>query len=135
MNQTKRALVLVSILIVLCILGMIAAYSTGYEPSGLHLLILGLILTTAVYALVTHYKQHKDVESGFPAEDEMSTRIKYKAGHHAFLASMYMWLAIFMFKDFFADVETMLGGGILLSAALSLVIKTYLTRNYHEDQN
>ena len=135
MKQTKRALLLVSFLIISCVFGFIAAYRTGYEPSGFHLLIMALIIATAIYAFVVHFKQHKDVQSGFPAEDEMSTRIKYKAGHHAFLASMYMWLFIFMFKDFFSDVETMLGGGILVSAALSIVIKIYVTRNYHEDQN
>ncbi|MFC1777101.1 hypothetical protein ACFL3I_07145 [Pseudomonadota bacterium] len=135
MKQTKRALLLVSILIMLCIWGFIAAYRTGYIPTGLDLFIFALIMIAGIYAFVTHLKQHKDVQSGFPAEDEMSTRIKYKAGYYAFLASMYMWLFIFLFKDFFPDVETMLGGGILLSAALSIVIKTYLTRNYHEDQN
>jgi len=135
MKQTKRALLLVSILIMLCIWGFIAAYRTGYIPTGLDLFIFALIMIAGIYAFVTHLKQHKDVQSGFPAEDEMTTRIKYKAGYYAFLASMYMWLFIFLFKDFFPDVETMLGGGILLSAALSIVIKTYLTRNYHEDQN
>ena len=135
MKQTKRALILVSILIITCILGIIVAYMTGYVPTGLDVLIVVLIMVAAVYALVTHLKQHKDVQSGFPAEDEMSNRIKYKAGYYAFLTSLYMWLFIFLFKDFFPDVETMLGGGILLSATLSIVIKTYLTRNFHEDQN
>ena len=135
MKQTKRALILVSILIMSCIGGFIAAYRTGYVPSGLQLLIIVLIIIAAIYAFVMHWKQHKDVQSGFPAEDEMSTHIKYKAGYYAFLASLYMWLFIFMFKDFFSDVETMLGGGILVSATISIVIKTYLTRHYHEDQN
>lgn len=135
MKQTKRALILVSILVLSCILGIIVAYGAGYIPSGLEVLILVLIVVAGIYAFVTHLKQHKDVQSGFPAEDEMSNRIKYKAGYYAFLASLYMWLFIFLFKDFFPDVETMLGGGILLSATLSIVIKTYLTRNYHEDQN
>ena len=135
MKQTKRALLLVSILIMLCIWGFIAAYRSGYIPTGLDLFIFALIIIAGIYAFVTHMRQHKDVQKGFPAEDEMSTRIKYKAGYYAFLASMYMWLFIFLFKDIFPDVETMLGGGILLSAILSIVIKTYLTRNYHEDQN
>jgi hypothetical protein len=65
----------------------------------------------------------------------MSTRIKYKAGYHAFMASMYIWLFIFLFKDLFPDVETMLGGGILLSAVTAMAIKAYLTRHYHEDQD
>ena len=135
MKQTQRNLILVSILIISCIGGFVAAYRTGYTPGGLELVIMALIIFAAIYAFVVHFKQHRDVESGFPAEDEMSNRIKYKAGYYAFLASLYMWLFIFMFKDFFDDVETMLGGGILLSAAISIVIKMYLTRHYHEDQN
>ena len=135
MNPTKRSLVLVSILILSCAGGFIAAYRTGYTPSGFQLIIIALIIFAAIYAFVVHWKQHKDVQSGFPAEDEMSALIKYKAGYYAFLASLYMWLFIFMFKDFFDDVETMLGGGILVSAAMSIVIKIYMTRHYHEDQN
>jgi hypothetical protein len=135
MINTKNALLLVSILVVLCVWGFIAVYRGGYVPTGKHLLIWALIIITAIYAFVTHLKQHKDVQSGFPAEDEMSTRIKYKAGHHAFLVSMYMWMFIFLFKDVFPDVETMLGGGILFSVAMSIGIKSYLTRHYHENQD
>ena len=135
MKQTKRSLILVSVLIISCLLGGIAAFSMGYVPNGLQLLVIVLIIIAAIYAFVTHLRQHREVQSGFPAEDEMSTRIKHKAGYYAFLASIYMWLFIFLFKDFFSDVETMLGGGILVSATLSIVIKAYVTRTYHEDQN
>ena len=84
MNRTKRALGLVSVLIISCVCGFIAAYRTGYVPSGLQLLLIALISITAIYAFVMHWKQHKDVKSGFPAEDEMSTGIKYKAGDDRF---------------------------------------------------
>ena len=135
MKQTKIALLLVSILAMLCVWGFIAVYKGGYIPTGLDALIFALIIIGGIYAFVTHLKQHKDVQSGFPAEDEMSTRIKYKAGYHAFMASIYIWLFIFLFKDFFPDVESMLGSGILLSIILSMLIKAYLTRNYREDQD
>ena len=135
MKPSKIVLLLVSILSMLCVLGFIIVYTDGYMPTGLDVFIIVLIIIAGIYAFVTHLKQHKDVQSGFPAEDEMSTRIKYKAGYYAFLASMYMWLFIFLFKDLFPDVETMLGGGILMSAVLSIVIKSYLTRHYHEDQD
>ena len=135
MLNTKNALLLVTILVVLCAWGFIAIYRGGYVPTGKHLLIIGLIIISAIYAFVTHLKKHKDVQSGFPAEDEMSTRIKYQAGYHAFIASIYMWLLIFLFKDVFPDVETMLGGGILFSSAIAIGIKSYLTRHYHEDQD
>ncbi len=135
MKPLKSALVTVSVLAMASIWGFIALYKGGYIPTGLQVFIFALIMISGIYAFVTHLKQHKDMQSGFPAEDEMSTRIKYKAGYHAFMTSMYMWLFIFLFKDLFPDVESMLGGGILLSAVISMVIKSYLTRNYNENQN
>jgi len=135
MNQTKSALLLVTLLILTVTAGIAVLVQSGYTPKGLHLVILALIVLSAIYAFITHFKRHRDHQKGIPVDDEMSTRIKYKAGHHAFLASLYMWLFIFLFKDFFPDVETMLGGGILLSAVISIVIKAYLTRHYNEDQD
>ena len=49
--------------------------------------------------------------------------------------SMYMWLFIFIFKDKFPDVETMLGGGILLSALLALIARVYVKKKFYEEQN
>ena len=135
MKRTKNELMLVSILVMMCIWGFVVVYEKGFIPTGLDLLIFVMIVIGAIYALVTAVKRQKDVESGYPAEDEMSTQIKYKAGYYAFLSSLYMWLFIFLFHRFFPDVETMLGGGILLSAVTSMAIKGYLTRNYHENQD
>ena len=135
MKHAKDALMLVSILMMLGIWGFVAVYKAGFIPAGLDIFIFLLIMIGGIYAFVTHMRRYKDVKSGYPAEDEMSTRIKYKAGYYAFMASLYMWLLIFMFNGFFPDVETMLGGGILTSAVLSMTIKSYLTRHYHEDQD
>jgi len=135
MKQSKNALIILSILSMTFILGLIGVYRAGYIPKGLDVFIIALTVIAAVYAFVVYLKQHKDVKSGFPAEDEMTTLIKYKAGYYAFLASMYMWLLIFLFKRLFADAETMLGSGILMSAVFAIVIKSYLTRNHHADQD
>jgi uncharacterized membrane-anchored protein len=135
MKRTKNELMLVSILVMMCIWGFVVFYEKGFIPTGLDLFIFVMIVIGAVYALVTAIRRQKDVESGFPAEDEMSTRIKYKAGYFAFMFSLYMWLFIFLLHRFFPDVETMLGGGILLSAVMSMAIKVYLTRNFHENQD
>jgi len=75
------------------------------------------------------------MQQGFPPEDELSTQIKYRAGYYAFIVSMYIWLFIFLFQRHLPDVETMLGGGILLSGVTAIVIKIYLTRNYNENTN
>ena len=135
MKQTKFTLLLVSVLVMFSIWGFLAVYKAGFIPTGLDIFIFAMIMIGGLYAFVTHLKRHKDFESGIPVEDEMSTRIKYKAGYHAFMVSLYMWLFIFLFKDLFPDAETMLGGGILLSALIAMAIKAYLTRHYHEDQD
>lgn len=135
MNQTKSAIVLVSVLVMLSIWGFIALYRGGYVPSELDAFIFAMILISGVYAFVTQMRRHKDAKLGFPPEDELSTQIKYKAGYYAFITSMYIWLFIFLLKRYFSDVETMLGVGILLSAFVAIVVKGYLTRNYDENEN
>jgi len=133
MKQTKNILLLISLLVMLSVWGFVVVYEMGFLPQGLDIFIFALIAITGVYAFVTHTKKNRDFEKGIPVEDEMSLLIKYKAGHHAFLASLYMWLLIFIFKDLFPDVETMLGGGILFSAFMSMGIRSYMNRHFNED--
>lgn len=135
MKQLKTNLVPISVLVMLSIWGFIALYRGGYIPGGLDVFIFALIMIGGVYAFVVQMKRYKDVKSGFPPDDELSTHIKYKAGYYAFITSMYVWLFVFLFQRHFGDVETMLGFGILLSAVISIGIKGYLTRNFHENQN
>ncbi len=135
MKHAKNALVLQSILAMGAIWVFIALYRAGYIPSGLDVFIFAMIMVSAVYAFVTHMKRYKDEKQGFPPEDELSTQIKFKAGYLAYIASMYIWLFIFLLQRLFPDSETMLGSGILLSAIVATVIKGYLTRNFHENEN
>ena len=135
MKKSRDTLILVSILVMGSIWGFVALYRMGYVPRGLDVYIFALIMISGVYAFVKHMKRYKDEEQGFPPEDELSTQIKYKAGYHAFIFSMYIWLFIFLLSRHFPDVETMLGSGILLSAVVSIVIKGYLNKNFHENAN
>jgi len=43
-----------------------------------------------------------------------------------------MWLFIFILKDWFPDTETMLGGGILLSATIFYITKVVVKRRFYE---
>jgi len=135
MKQHKSALLPVSVLIMLSIWGFATLYHAGYIPNGLDIFIFAMIMVGGVYAFIVHMKRYKDIEQGFPPEDERSTLIKYKAGYYAFSISMYIWLFIFLFKRYFPDVETMLGGGILLSAVVAMSIRHYLERHYDENEN
>ncbi|MCP4273525.1 MAG: hypothetical protein GY781_16475 [Gammaproteobacteria bacterium] len=135
MNQQKNNIPLISVLIILCTFGIIAVIKSGFVPARLDVVIIVFIIAAAIYALTLAIRKRNDIKQGVPIEDELSTQIKYKAGYYAFLASLYMWLLIFIFKRYFPDVETMLGGGILCSAMLAIIIKSYLKRHYHENED
>jgi hypothetical protein len=135
MKQLKSNLVPISVLVMLSIWGFIALYRRGYIPNGLDVLIFAMIMIGGVYAFVVQMRRYKDIKSGFPPDDELSTQIKYKAGYYAFITSMYVWLFVLLFQRHFGNVDVMLGFGILLSAVISIAIKAYLTRHYHENQN
>lgn len=121
-----------SILIMVLIWGFIIFTNVSSAMEGLDLFIFTLIILIAVIALIQALKTDKDEKAGLPADDELSTRIKYKSGYYAFLVSMYMWLFIFLFNDKFPDNETMLGGGILLSALISFIAKYAVTHKFNE---
>ena len=127
-----KALLISSILITLTILVFIVVVRGPELFGGLELFILILIIILGIVVLVNALRKERDIKAGLPVDDELSTRIKYKAGYYAYLTSMYMWLFIFLLKDNFPDVETMLGGGILLSAAISVIIKYVVKYKFDE---
>ena len=85
-----------------------------------------------VIAFIRVLKKDREIDKGLPVEDEMSNLIKYKSGYYAFMASMYMWLFIFLFKDKFPNIESMLGGGILLSSLIWYIAKMLVKREINE---
>lgn len=133
MKRYKSSLVLVSILFMACIWGFVFAQRSGIIPGGLELFIFLLIMCAGIYAFVQEMKKHKDIENGFPAEDELSDQIKYRAGYLTFLTSIYIWLALFLIKEWFTDYDTLFGLGVLLPAVLFMGIRGHLSRNFNED--
>ena len=132
MTIKRKALIVSSILITLTLLGFIMVVRGTELLGGIELFILILIVVLGVVVFVNALKRDRDIKAGLPVDDELSTRIKYKAGYYAYLTSMYMWLFIFLLKDNFPDVETMLGGGILLSGTISVIIKYMVKYKFDE---
>jgi len=133
MKKIKRkTLIIISILIVATFLGFVIVEKGTNLFQGLDLLILILIVLGGIVAFVTALKKEKEEKQGMPADDEFSLLLKYKSGYYAYMASLYMWLFIFLFKGYFPDVETMLGGGILLSALISFISKYIVKRQFNE---
>lgn len=132
MKKGNKTFTLTAVLFMFILLGFGLAYNKGFNFKGLDIVIFALIIIIGALALFLSHKRDKSIQEGYPAEDEMSLLLKYKAGYYAFLISMYMWLFIFIFKDKFPDVETMLGGGILMSALISYVTKFFIKRGLNE---
>ncbi len=89
------------------------------------LLAAGLAIGLNVIFARNRMQQAASRRAGFPAEDELSRKLKNRAAHSAFHLSFFLWMAIFLFQDSFDKSETMLGVGILGMAALygiSLVV-------------
>ena len=136
MKTGRKTLLIVSILIMAITLAYIIMErrATNFFEVK-RIIILGLIIILGVIAFVKALQKNKEEKDGIPLEDEFTALIKYKAGYYAFLSSMYMWLFIFLFKGYFPDVETMLGGGILLSGLISYIAKIIVKREINEKQN
>ena len=132
MKKTRITLLLISILIMSLLWGFIVLEKGTDLLKGLDLFIFILIVLLAAIAFMKAIKRDREEKAGLPADDELSTLIKYKSGYYAYMASMYMWLFVFLLKDKFPDTETMLGGGILFSALISCIAKYIVKNKFNE---
>ncbi len=108
-------------------------YSQMAEIQPKMLIIYALIGIVALISVVVAIRKMKEEKEGQPLEDEFTTQIKYKAGFYAYIASLYMWLFIFLFRSIFPDVETIVGGGILLSGVIGFACKVVAKRQINEN--
>jgi len=131
MKTKRKTLLITSVLFMAAIWGFAIIEKGTNLFKGYDLIIFILIVVFGVIALVSAIKKDKDEKEGIPVEDELSNQIKYKAGYYAYMASMYMWLFIFLFKDKFPDLETLLGGGILLSALISFIARLVVKKQFN----
>jgi hypothetical protein len=131
MRKSRKTLMITSILIMAVIWAFIILEKGTDLLKGLDLFIFILIILIGIIAFVIALKNDREEKEGLPADDELSNLIKYKSGYYAYLISMYMWLFIFIMKDKFPDIETMLGGGILLSALISFIVKFVIKKNFN----
>lgn len=60
----------------------------------------------ALAALLVVRKRFREMKSGFPSEDEMSTAVKMRAGYLSFFASMYLCLGLGWVFGVFLEDET-----------------------------
>ena len=132
MKKNRKTLLVTVFLTMGIVLGYIVINNGMEMFQGLNLLIFALIVIGGIIAFITAFKKDKEEKEGLTTDDEMSTLIKYKSGYYAYMASMYMWLFIFLLKDKFPDTETMLGGGILVSGLLAFISKIIVKRKIND---
>ena len=89
MKKSTTALLLLIGLTLFFTLGVIL-YSQMEEIQPKMLIIYLLIGVIALISIVIAIKKMKEEKEGQPLEDEFTTKIKFKAGYYAYLASMYM---------------------------------------------
>jgi len=132
MKKNRIALLIASIILMVVIWGYISFENSIQSFNGLQFLIIILIVVFGIIAIIRELKKYQEKKNGLVSEDELSTKMKYKAGYKAYMTSMYMWLFIFLLKDKFPDTESMLGGGILLSALIFFITKVVVKRDLYE---
>lgn len=127
--KSKRMLIILVGLTLIFSVG-IFSYTQMGDIQPKMMIIYALIGLVAIASIFIALKKMKEEKEGQPLEDEMSTRIKFRAGHDAYIASLYMWLFIFLFRDLFPDTETMVGGGILISGLIGFIAKFLVKRKF-----
>ena len=132
MVNKRKTLMLTSIIIMAVIWGFIALEKGTDLLHGLDLYIFILIIIMGAIAFMRALKKDKEEKEGFNTEDELSLLVKYKSGYYAYMTSMYFWLFLFLFKDKFPDVETLLGSGILLSALIGFISKLLIKKKLND---
>ncbi len=135
MKKYRKILLIAAFLTIIAVIGFIV--STNGNAITLFrdtktMVIFALIIILGIIAILNAFKQRKEEKAGFASEDELSTLIKHKSGYYAYLASMYMWLFIFLFKDKFPDIESMIGGGILLSGLIGFISKIVVKKELYD---
>lgn len=135
MKTQRKSLLITSVMIMATFWGFVVVEKGTNLFKGLDLVVFILIVLGGIISFVGALKKDKEERQGLPAEDELSNQIKFKSGYYAYTTSMYIWLFIFIVKDKFPDIETMLGSGIILSALIFVLAKIYVKKEFYAEQN
>lgn len=135
MKSTKTALILVLVGAVM-FSGGLWLYSTGKSLGLLEIGTAILVLVVVVLSLFVGLKRIKDEKKGLPVDDELSLRIKQKAGASAFSVSFILWPIILIFTmDSDLDVRIPIEIGILAMGLIFIGFWIYYSRMGLKDEN
>lgn len=116
---TKNRILLIGIILIISCLGLfyflvINDFDRFFKIIAASIISIGPL----ILYLVNEKKKKKDKANNIPVDDELTIKSKVYAGNKAFQISMFLWFIIFIFQGSFIDARTMLGVGILGSAAI-----------------
>ncbi len=135
MKSTKTALILVLVGAVM-FSGGLWLYSTGKSLGLLEIGTAILVLIVVLLSLFVGLKRIKDEKKGLPVDDELSLRIKQKAGASAFSVSFILWPIILIFTmDSDLDVRIPIEIGILAMGLIFIGFWIYFSRMGLKDEN
>ncbi|QLJ52894.1 MAG: hypothetical protein Sv326_0719 [Candidatus Fermentimicrarchaeum limneticum] len=122
--KDKREIV-VGFIVAALVLATTVLYVTNMGSINLSeystILIIIVLVIGATWVLVDRMR---NVKAGLPAKDEMTVRLMHKSGYYAFLASIYIALALMLSSDFLEESNGagldagQIGGGIILLSAI-----------------
>lgn len=135
-KSPKRAFILMVTVLVLLLFTIVLWSVQAYRLSGsaireigLQGIVLLLILLFMIPLLKTAWT---NVRVGLPMHDERSKKIVMTAGYYAFLVSIYVWLGIMFFEEYFT-VHSAGAFAILVAAVVFGIAYVILSRRHKLD--
>jgi len=124
-NSAKRKFIaMVSVLVLLLstlVLWSINAYRQHDAPLPELSLQFVILLLLFVFLVPLMIRMRRDIKLGLPIEDERSKKITFLAGYYAYLVSIYLWLGIMYFEEYFtvssACAAAILGSSVTFGLA------------------
>ncbi|MCF8371450.1 MAG: hypothetical protein K9H64_07500 [Bacteroidales bacterium] len=132
MNLNKRTLWAAYKLLAIILVAFLVFKKNKGLFNELDLILLILLIGNVVFTVSRAAKLNKEEIQGFPIDDEMSNRIKYKAGYFAFFISMPIWIFIYVFMKLNHYSESIFAWGIFLSALSYIVAKFVIKQWFNE---
>lgn len=128
MSKTKISLILMLGGTVTFFLGF-GVYSSMDTLSGFEVATAVFVILITIGGILIARSRLKDEKKGLPAEDEMSKKIREKAGAASFLVSFYIWtFMIIFFSGSQLDREVIIGIGVVATAVVFMGFWVYYYR-------
>jgi hypothetical protein len=134
--RKDTTMVVVGFIVVALVLATLVLYVTNMGGINLSeystILVIIVLVIGATWVLVDRMRS---MRTGLPAKDEMTVKLSHKAGYYAYLASIYIALALMWYsnsleesKNAGLDAGQVGGAIILLSAIVFMGSYFYLSR-------